>query len=305
MTAYLKRMRAYLAEMFPLGRHLAMATATYLATAAFARDLQEVQTSVWSGYLLLGAWSYLTVPLLLRLMDELKDLDIDQVLFADRPLPSGRVKESDIKTSIVVVIVIYLGANTIHLLTLVAAVVITAYALLMFKRFFAEQAHQDSLPLTLATHNPIVPLSLCYGFFLFAGENDLSLSDLAWGPVLTFVLMLWMPFLAWEFSRKIRAPEEEDAYVTYTQLLGPRGAVGVVLFVQAIGITAAAGLCFTLSSHWLILVLPGLAWLVTLWAGRRFLRAPNQRTSRLRPFAEGFVIATLVAALISFRAQLV
>jgi len=167
MTGYPERMRVYLAEMFPLGRHLLIAAVTYLATAAFARDVHETQTSVWSAYLLLGVWSYLTVPLMLRLMDELKDLDIDRALFAERPLPSGRVKESDIKTSLVVVIVIYLGTNAVHRLTLVAAVVITAYALFMFKRFFAEQAHQDSLPLTLATHNPIVPLSLCYGFFLF------------------------------------------------------------------------------------------------------------------------------------------
>ena len=97
----------------------------------------------------------------------------------------------------------------------------------------------------MATHNPIVPLSLCYGFFLFAGENDLSLSDLAWGGILMFVLMLWMPFLAWELSRKIRAPVQEDAYVTYTQLLGMRGAIGAVLLVQAIGVAATAGLCVT------------------------------------------------------------
>jgi 4-hydroxybenzoate polyprenyltransferase len=305
MTGYLERMRLYLAEMFPLGRHLSIAAVTYLATAAFARDVHGIDTSVWSAYLLLGVWSYLTVPLLLRLMDELKDLDIDRALFAERPLPSGRVKESDIRTSIVGVIIIYLGANAVHRLTLLAAVVITAYALLMFKRFFAEQAHQDSLPLTLATHNPIVPLSLSYGFFLFAGEHDLALSDLAWEPVLTFVLMLWMPFLAWEVSRKIRAPEEEDAYVTYTRLLGQRGAVGVVLCVQAIGIAAAAGLCFTLSSHWLIFVLPGVAWLVMFWAGRRFLKMPNRRTSELRPFAEAFLIAMIGSVLISFRAQLI
>jgi len=304
MTGYLQRMHTYLAEMFPVGRHLLTAAAIYLVTAAFARDVHKIETSVWSAYLLLGVWSYLTVPLMLRLMDELKDLDIDRALFAERPLPAGRVKESDIKTSLVGVIIIYLGANAVHPLTLLAAGVITMYALLMFKRFFAEEAHQNSLPLTLATHNPIVPLSLCYGFFLFAGEHDLSLSDLAWGPILTFVLMLWMPFLAWEFSRKIRAPEEEDAYVTYTQLLGPRYAVGTVLLIQAISIAAAFGLYFSLSLSWSILLLPGAAWLVMFWAGRRFIKAPNQRTSRLRPFAEGFLIAVIGSVLISFRTQL-
>jgi hypothetical protein len=150
MTGYPERMRAYFAEMFPLGRHLLIAAATYLATAAVARDLHDVETSVWSAYLLLGVWSYLAVPLMLRLMDELKDLEIDQLLFAERPLPSGRVKQSDIKTSLMAVILIYLGANAFHRLTLIAAVVITGYALLMFKRFFAAAAHRDSLPLRTA-----------------------------------------------------------------------------------------------------------------------------------------------------------
>lgn len=304
MTGYPERMRAYFAEMFPLGRHLLIAAATYLATAAVARNLHGFETSVWSAYLLLGVWSYLAVPLMLRLMDELKDVEIDQALFAERPLPSGRVKHSDIKISLVAVILIYLGANAFHQLTLIAAVVITGYALLMFKRFFAAEAHRDSLPLTLATHNPIVPLSLCYGFVLFAAEHDLALSALAWGPGLTFVLMLWMPFLAWELSRKIRAPEEEDAYVTYTQLLGTRGAIAVMLVMQAIGIAAAFGLRTTLSASWLLVVLPGIAWLVMFWAGRRFVNMPNPRTSRLRPFAEGFLIVMIGSVLISFRAQL-
>ena len=179
MIGFLERMHVYIAEMFPLWRHLGMAAATYLATAAFARAVHGVDTSVWSAYLLLGVWSYLAVPLMLRLMDELKDKDIDEALFAERPLPSGRVKESDIRTSLVGVITIYLGANAVHVLTLGAASVIIVYALLMFRRFFAERAHRASLPLTLATHNPIVPLSLCYGFFLFAAEHDWGLSELA------------------------------------------------------------------------------------------------------------------------------
>jgi hypothetical protein len=31
---------------------------------------------------------------------------------------------------------------------------------------------------------------------------------------------------------------------------------------------------------------------------------PSQRTSRLRPFAEGFLVATISSVLLSFRAQL-
>ena len=147
-------MRVYQREMFPLARHLLLALATYLAVAAFARHLYSIDTTVWSWYLALGTWSYLAVPLMLRLMDELKDKDIDTVLFAERPLPSGRVTERDIRVSLAVTILAFIGSNAIHPLTLFAAAVISAYALLMFRRFFAERAHRDSLPLTLATHKP-------------------------------------------------------------------------------------------------------------------------------------------------------
>ena len=163
---------------------------------------------------------------------------------------------------------------------------------------------RGSLPITLATHNPIVPLSLAYGIFLFAAEHSLALSSLAWGPILLFLLMLWAPFLAWEFSRKIRAPEEEDAYVTYTRLLGLRGAVAAVLITQAVGVGAALCLALVLSASWLLPLIPALGWLVLAWAGRRFLRNPNRVTSKLRPFAEMFLLVTLATALLVFRPQL-
>jgi len=305
MMGYLARMRSYLAEMFPLSVHLPVAALTYLATAAFARHLQDVDATVWTPWLWIGVWSYLAVPLMLRLMDEIKDADIDRVLFGDRPLPSGRVRESDIKVSLALVIALFVGANAGDPLTLTAACVLTAYALLMYKRFFADQAHRDSLPLTLATHNPIVPLSLSYGFFLFAAEQDLPLESLNWWGVAAFVLMFWMPFLGWELSRKIRAPEEEDAYVTYSQLLGRRGAIAMLCLVQLIGIAGGAGVCLITGASWWLLVLPGSVWLVNVLAGVRYLHNPTAAHANLRPFAEVFIVATVLSALLVFGARLV
>jgi 4-hydroxybenzoate polyprenyltransferase len=298
LNSYLARMRAYLREMFPVGRHFVLSLVTYIAVAMFARRVQATHTSVWTSYLLLGTSSYFLVPLMLRLMDELKDRDIDAALFAARPLPSGRVRVSDIRWSLVAVIVLFLGINAVHRLTLFAAAMITGYALLMFRRFFAEKAHRDSLPLTLATHNPIVPLSLSYGFFLFAAEHDLAISALHWAPILVFIVMLWMPMLSWEFSRKIRAPEQEDAYVTYSRLLGPRGAAAAMLIVQFIGLAASAALCVSHILPWAVMLLPAAAWMASLWAARRYLRRLDRRSAALRPFAEAFALATTGSVLL-------
>lgn len=305
MMGYLRRMGIYLSEMFPLTVHGATASLTYLATAAFARFLHDVDATLLTIWLPIGIWSYLAVPLMLRLMDELKDADIDKALFADRPLPSGRVWEADIRASLLLVILLFLGANAASPLTLSAALALTGYALLMFKRFFAEQAHRRSLPLTLATHNPIVPMSLCYGFFLFAAEQGVPLVALDWPSIGLFVLMFWMPFLGWEISRKIRAPEEEDAYVTYSQLLGPGGAVAALCGVQLLSISAAAGICLAVQSPWSLLALPAVVWSANLWAGARYVMYPVAGHARLRPYAEAFVIATILSALLVFGSRLI
>ena len=304
MTGYVRRMGVYFSEMFPLPVHLVTAALTYLATAAYARFLMEVEATIWTIWLPIGIWSYLAVPLMLRLMDELKDADIDRALFADRPVPSGRVLESDIRSSLVLVIALFLLLNGLSIPTLTAALILTAYALLMFKRFFADEAHRRSLPLTLATHNPIVPLSLCYGFFLFAAEQGLALDSLRWLSILLFVFMLWMPFLGWEISRKIRAPEDEDEYVTYSQLLGRGGAVAVLCGVQLLGVLAAVGIWLWQGAPWWLPVLPGLSWIITLWGGVRFARRPVAAHARLRPFAEVFVVAAIISPLLAFGSRL-
>ena len=99
----------------------------YLVVAAFARQQHDISSSVWTGYLALGTWSYFAVPLMLRLMDELKDQHIDAELFAGRPLPSGRVRASDIKITLAATMLLFVIANAFHVLTLLAALVITGY----------------------------------------------------------------------------------------------------------------------------------------------------------------------------------
>ena len=47
----------------------------------------------------------------LRLMDELKDQEVDRALFRDRPLPSGRIHEADIVFTLWVGIALFLAPN--------------------------------------------------------------------------------------------------------------------------------------------------------------------------------------------------
>jgi 4-hydroxybenzoate polyprenyltransferase len=300
MKKFAIRMRDYLREMMPVPRHLLLAVLVYLGIAVYARYVHGISTSLVSGYGAAGVWSIFNILLILRLMDELKDEDIDRALFPHRPLPSGRVSRSDIGWSLLGATVLYLGVNLWVGWAFYVAVGVLVYAFLMFRRFFAPGLLRRSLPLTLVTHNPITALVLLHGFAVFAVENGIAFRGLRWELIVPFIVMLWAPFLAWELARKIRSREEEDDYVTYSRIFGPAGAVIVMWCVQAVSLGIAVYLCLALELEWAYpgVILAGLG--VSLWAGVRFLREASPRTSRLGSFAAVYLFVVLVSQFVGF-----
>jgi 4-hydroxybenzoate polyprenyltransferase len=246
------------------------------------------------------AWNVFAMLLILRLMDELKDKEIDRRLFPQRPLPCGRVLESDIRASLGAAITLYLLANVHSAAAFVSASVVLGYALLMFKRFFAAELLRRSLPVTLATHTPIVPLIWLQAFVVAAEGWGIPLPALLWRPIGLYVLMLWLAMLGWELSRKIRSAEEESEYVTYSRLLGRAGAVGVAAATQTA--SALIGVYFYIRFRFdlLYLVILGAGWLACIWGHARFLRQPSPQTSKLGPFAAIFILALLLAQIYGF-----
>jgi 4-hydroxybenzoate polyprenyltransferase len=300
MTDFVTRIRGYLGEMFSVPLHLFVSVLVYASVALYARHVHQVSTSLFSIHGAIGVWNVFSTLLILRLMDELKDEDIDRRLFPHRPLPSGRVLRSDIQRSLAVVVVLFVVVNLLAGWAFFVAVGVVAYTFLMFRRFFAPALLSRNLPLTLATHNPVTALVLLHAVAVFGVEHNLVLADLRWGAIIPFIIMMWMPFTAWEFARKIRAPEEEDEYVTYSQILGARGAVWVTWVAQTITLAIAAYLWCTLGLHWfyLIIVVGGAGF--SAWAGIRFLLHPTPETSQLRPAASAFVISVAVAQIVGF-----
>jgi dolichol kinase len=294
-AGFSRRMGRYFREMLPLPPHAALAILIYVGIAVYARHIHELSTPLFSPYGVAGAWTLFNLMIVLRLMDELKDEEIDQKLFPDRALPSGRVLRSDIQWALAGASAIYLLVNVWCGWAFYLAAGTLGYAFLMFRRFFAPDLLKRSLPLTLATHNPIVALMILYVFGMFAVEHGISAEGLRWRLTVPFVLMLWSPFLAWELARKIRCKEDEDDYVTYSQLLGPRGAVAVTWAVQAIGLGTAFCLWLTLGLHWVYVAVVTCGFIVNVWAGIRFLTRPTPRTSKLKPFASFFLVTVLAS----------
>jgi 4-hydroxybenzoate polyprenyltransferase len=293
------RVHVYLREMFPLSRRVPEALLLYGSLSVLLARTQGRPSTLVSIDTLRGALAALVFMLMLRLMDELKDVDTDRALFPGRALPSGRVRECDL------VALLGLSAPAFVLLHLgrgIAAFVsfgVVFYALLMFRWFFVPARMRGNLPLTLASHAPVVPLLLVDLALLWADARGIAAAELRVRPLGLIVLAYWAAVFAWEIARKIRAPEEETGYVTYSRLLGPRAAVTLAAGAQLLSLAAGLALVFACRLRpWAGLpVLAGVA--LALAAHARFLRRPDAHTQRLRPFAEAQVVGLFVGGLLA------
>ena len=296
---YPGRIRIYFSEMFPIPKMFIGAALLYLSFSLFLARIHGTVVDIISVTNFIGSLSLFMIMLILRLMDEIKDRETDLQLFSHRPLPSGRVREKDITFSLKVVIVLYITVNLFSPWTLWMALAVLAYTFLMFRYFFIPRVLKKHLLLTLATHNPIVPIMLTYVLVLFTAEHGMGPEDLSFSHVCLLVVMYWAMFFAWEISRKIRSAEKEDDYITYSRIFGPFGAVSLALGAQTV--TLAAALIFysaiPMPISFLLIVWAG--YLITISGYLRFIARPNHKTSNLGPFAEKYIIMVNAAFIAS------
>ncbi len=294
---YARRMKVYFKEMFPLGRRLSFATLFYFAFVLLLARIHGQRLAVFSFWNIVGIWDIFALLLILRLMDELKDRRTDLELFRERPLPSGRVLPPDISFSLAVAIILYLAANSWAGPGFWTAAGVLAYAFLMFRYFFMPRILRRHLLLNLATHNPITAWLLIHTVCLFSLQAGLPLRAIRWKPALLLIAMNWAMVFAWEISRKIRSAVEENAYVTYSQIFGREGAVALAGGAQTLAFALAVCFFRQLRLSWLAVAVLVVGYGATLAGHLRFLARPSPLTSRLKPFAEGFVASLCLAVI--------
>jgi len=292
---YLKRMQLYWAKMFPLPKALLTAVLQYVSFTWMLCRIHHVRLFLLSPFTLVGIWTIFAFLTILRLMDELKDKEIDRALFRDRPVPSGRVLESDISFILMTIIALVLLANLWAGRVFFAAAALLCYALLMFKYFFIPNVLRKYLLLNLATHNPFTALVFLYVTVLFSAQYLLSLHQIDWSSVLLVILMFWAMVFAWEISRKIRSREEENDYVTYSQLLGRVGSVITAAGAQTLTFLLALHFYhfYSLSRAFAVILVIGYA--ATMFGHVRFIVRPSFKTSQLKPFAERYILCVLLS----------
>lgn len=295
---FYQRMWIYLTEMYPIPIRLLNAILLYVSFNALICKIHDLKFLFLSPYTLIGSFSVFAIMLILRMMDELKDKEVDRALFRIRPLPSGRVLESDLGYSLVIMIMLFLAVNLWYSQVLLMALFVLSYALLMFKYFFIPGILRKYLLLNLATHNPIIPIILFYLLVLFSVEHKIALEHLLILESILLIFMYWLLFFAWEISRKIRSKEEENAYITYSHIFGRFGSVLIAGTAQTFVFLIALYIYQTFAFSLLFIAILLLAYIIAVFGFIRFLHRPNPQSSKLSPFAELYILGNFFAVIL-------
>jgi 4-hydroxybenzoate polyprenyltransferase len=298
LLGYVRRMRVYLREMYPIPARLGSAVLLPVSFFVTLGRTQRLSIALFSPLTLLGIWNVFAVGLMLRLMDELKDTDIDRQLFAHRPVPAGRVAQSDIRRTLIAVCTAFLAANLVAGPAVWMAVLVLGYALLMYRYFFAPQLLQRFLLLNLATHNPIVALLLLDLVVLFAAAYDVAVLPLLGGMAIKLLAVYWALMFSWEIARKIRASREENEYVTYSRLLGRKVAVLLAAGVQTLAFAAGLYLCGALASIWPYAVIAGAGYVNLMYEYAHFVMR-NASSAHIKRYCEAFIASVWFALLVT------
>jgi 4-hydroxybenzoate polyprenyltransferase len=304
------RLSLYLGQMFPLQQMLPYAACHFFAIWFALQALAGVPFLRVTWTAVRGVTSVLLFLLLMRLYDELKDAATDLALgrsgdplYRDRVLVTGAVRIEDIRllrwavTAALIVLNVWPGMTW----ATPAFGILFGVGWLSFHWFFWPRVSRHLL-LAFVTHNPIALLLGAYVVALFA---DTFGSERVDGRAALLLVGLWLPMAAWETSRKIRAPEDETTYQTYSRVLGWKTAallpavftLGSAGALAIVGIQAGLGVAFP--------VVIGAASAAVLWKCALFRMAPSRRTADLKPWAMLFTtvanVGLVVAALVSKR----
>jgi len=280
----------YFKEMFPLQIHLPFAGVIYFSLYFLAQAISGTEKLQLTTVAIGGCFTLFGVMLLMRILDEFKDVETDRQLFPDRPLQRGAVKFRDIK---IVGIVVFATMSILNLMIggwiLFFYILMMVYVWLCFKWFFIEKISRPNLILTLITHQP---LTLFVNVYVVATAVSGTPLVGLYPQLALAVLAFFFPIFAWETSRKIRAVGGETEYVTYSKLFGPRKASllplsGLLIYLVLLIILAFKG-TFDPWFYWLLTFI-GLGVIIVYSS---FIQKPKKERLILKPVTEITILLT-------------
>lgn len=254
----LKRLNIYFNEMYPIVPRMLLGLIIF-GEIYFIVLLNYGVTDFQIGIQeLTGGFTVFSFLLWLRIADDFKDYELDCRLFAYRPLPSGRVKKRDLAIFVTILMAVTVVLNIIFMNNFGFFLFLYIYGTLMSLWFFQRKKIQKSLPLALVTHNPVQMIMNIYIISFTCIKYHLY--GITWINFLA-AWTLYFPALIWEISRKIRAPQEETEYVTYSKLFGYKKATQFVLVLTLVDILTNILLVWNLNKISVLALLINVAWM--------------------------------------------
>lgn len=267
----LKRLHIYYKEMYPVIPRLLLGFIVFLEIYFIILLNYGITDFHISIQEFIGGFTIFSFLMWLRIADDFKDYETDKVLFASRPLPSGKVTKKDLIIACSITQVITLILNAFFMNNILFFIILYAYGFLMSKWFFKRSKIQPSLPLALITHNPVQMVMNVYTISFTCikyGLNPISLT--------TFLVLftLYFPALIWEVSRKIKAPKDENDYTTYSKLFGYKKATRFVMILTLVDIVTNIILVWNLNKISAALLVIIVSWMT--WKFVQFMKNPER-----------------------------
>ncbi len=297
----LKRLNIYFKEMYPIIPRLFLGAVVFLEIYFIVLLNNGVTDFHISPAEFIGGFTVFSFLCWLRIADDFKDYELDCRLFKERPLPSGRVTKKDLGIFVGILISVTIILNVIFMNNLPFFFFLYIYGTLMSLWFFSKKKIQKSLPLALVTHNPVQMIMNIYIISFTCIKYGLSAFTLT--NVLA-AFTLYFPALIWEVSRKIKAPEDETEYVTYSKLFGYKKATRFVLIMTIVDIITNFLLVYKLSKLSILALLVNVIWMT--WKFVEYIRDPHkfrlvEKVERYTYIQESIMLITVAGYIISVR----
>ena len=266
----LKRLAIYFREMYPLLPRFGLATIMFFEIYFVLLLNTGVKTFQIGFQEFIGVFTIFVFLMILRIADDFKDYETDRRLFPERALPSGRVLKKDLAVALSVIVSISVLLNLFFMNNQGWFLFLDIYGTLMSFWFFKKDKIQNSLPLALVTHNPVMMILNIYTITFVCYKYGLPLLSL---PTILLAFTMYFPSLIWEISRKIRAPKDETEYVTYSKLFGYQKATRFVQVITLLDIVTNIILLWKISLLGVLVLVANVIWMTIRF--QQYIQNPN------------------------------
>jgi 4-hydroxybenzoate polyprenyltransferase len=305
-----RRWVRYVNAMFPPAVLVPMGTAQFLSLYLGLQALTGIAPLHLGWRAVVGVATTVLWMLLIRLQDDITDAATDIRLgragdprYESRPVVRGEITTHELRIMAAVTLgaLVALNVQRRQSAMLLALIFGLGVTWLGFRWFFIAALARNPTPLAYLGRKA---LTILFGVYACAVYWDEFGPLRPTGPIVLLLLAPIASVAAWETARKIRIPEDETEYGTYSKQLGWRKAAWLpALFVAAAAAClAAVSAAAHLGSAWWYCAALGGAAALAIGACVRFRVSPTRARANLRRYVEIFGAVAYVGLVVTLAA---